>query len=181
MYANNTSLTWNWKNLALRHQEASMYSGELQLSRGTYLPYVHDTLLEVTKQQICIKYCSSVLYYQLQGSWSNVGHCANLWFTSNKATALFPTNLLHVPDRTCNIYLQFNKIYQHDLYMALCRFGTSDVPIGYLQKHSCFWQSFPGFCLYRIAGKFGGHYIWRNGKKCPFFSYWRIFNLAKSS
>ncbi len=38
-------------------------------------------LLEVTKQQICMKYCSSVLYYQLQGSWSNVGHCVNLWFT----------------------------------------------------------------------------------------------------
>ncbi len=45
--------------------------------------YIH--LLEVTKQQICMKYCSSVLYYQLLVSWSNVGHCVNLWFTSNKA------------------------------------------------------------------------------------------------
>ncbi len=62
--------------------------------------HIHIHLLEVTKQQICMKYCSSVLYYQLQGSWSDVGHCVNLWFTSNKATALLPTNLLHVPDRT---------------------------------------------------------------------------------
>ncbi len=49
---------------------------------------------------VCMKYCSSVLYYQLLGSLSDVGHCVNLWFTSNKATALLPTNLLHVPDRT---------------------------------------------------------------------------------
>ncbi len=61
---------------------------------------MHWSLLEVTKQQICMKYCSSVLYYQLLGSWSDVGHCVNLWFTSNKATALLPTNLSHVPDRT---------------------------------------------------------------------------------
>ncbi len=34
-----------------------------------------------------------------------VGHCINLWFTFNKDTVLLPTNLLHVPDRTCNIYM----------------------------------------------------------------------------
>ncbi len=39
-------------------------------------------VLEVTKQQMCIKYCSSGLYYQLQGSCGNVCHCVNLWVTS---------------------------------------------------------------------------------------------------
>ncbi len=39
----------------------------------------HEPLLEVTKQQMCMKYCSGGLYYQLQGSCWNVGHCMNLW------------------------------------------------------------------------------------------------------
>ncbi len=74
--------------------------------------YMYAHLLEVTKQKMCMKHCSSVLYYmyQLQGSWSNVGHCVNLWFTSNKATALLSTNLLHVPDMITCMYM----------YMYLC-------------------------------------------------------------
>ncbi len=43
---------------------------------------------------MCIKYCPSGLYYQLQGSCWNVGNCklvGKLVFTSNKATVLLPT------------------------------------------------------------------------------------------
>ena len=33
-------------------------------------------------------------------------------------------------------------------------------------------------CDYRIAGKFGGNYIWRNGLQAAKNKYWRNLNLA---
>ncbi len=72
-------------------------------------------LLEVSEQQMCIKYCSSSLF-----AISVAGLMLKCWplhklvdilvFTSNKATVLLATDLLYVPGRaqavlpvTCNI------------------------------------------------------------------------------
>ena len=34
------------------------------------------------------------------------------------------------------------------------------------------------YTTYRIPGKFGGHYIWRNGLQAAKNKYWRTLNLA---
>ncbi len=68
-------------------------------------------LLEVTKQQMCMKYCSSVLYYQLQGWCWNAGHCINLWFTSNKAMPLSYFQqicCMSCLEHATHIYIQFS-------------------------------------------------------------------------
>ena len=33
-------------------------------------------------------------------------------------------------------------------------------------------------CIYRIAGKFGGNYIWQNGLQAAKNKYWQNLNLA---
>ncbi len=94
--------------------------------------HMYVCLLEVAKQQMRMKYCSSVLYYQLQGSYWNVGHCVNLWFTSNKATDLLPTN--PVPDRT-GLML---SCLGHTTYICVC----VCVCVCTYNVYTCVW-----FCL----------------------------------
>ncbi len=72
-------------------------------------------LLEVTKQQICVKYCSSGLYYQLQGSCLTL-HKLVVYFqqghypTANKSVAcprqdsMSPLRVHSILSVTCNIY-----------------------------------------------------------------------------
>ncbi len=44
-------------------------TGQLAAAPHVTAMYMYIYLLEVTKQQMCMKYCSSVLHYQLQGSY----------------------------------------------------------------------------------------------------------------
>ncbi len=120
--------------ISVQHRPASTY---IHVFRRTciYMYGQHVYLLEVTKQQICMKYCSSVLYYQLLGSWSDVGYCVNLWFTSNKATALLPTNLLHVPDRTCNIYVHVLVNYMYNVHKYAYMYNVSVSCMSYPDVH----------------------------------------------
>ncbi len=97
---------------------------------------------------MCMKYCSSVLHYQLQGSYWSAGHCTNLWFTFNKATAQLPTNLLHVPDRTAwalaGLYICFsvNKYMKAQIHACFhvfsAHFSPNDVMATFLMVYwSC--------------------------------------------